>query len=78
MAAKTSSAPILQILPDYVAEVRRVADAKGVTYSVADGQAGATEFRFQRLNDDALFALLEDVPDEAYADRAITGDPWAP
>jgi hypothetical protein len=75
MAAKTSSAPILQIMPDYVAEVRRVADAKGMTYSVTEGQGGS-EFRFERLNDDALFALLEDVPDEAWADRAITGDPW--
>ncbi len=78
MAAKTSSAPILQILPDYVAEMRRVADAKGLSYTVVEGPGGASEFRLQRLNDDALFALLEDVPDEAYADRAITGDPWAP
>jgi hypothetical protein len=78
MAAKGSSAPILQILPDYVAEMRKVADGKGLTYTVVEGQAGSSEFRFQRLNDDALFALLEDVPDEAYADRAITGDPWAP
>jgi len=78
MTAKTSTVPVLQILPDYVAEMRKVADAKGLAYTVVEGQAGVSEFRFQRLNDDALFALLEDVPDEAYADRAITGDPWAP
>ena len=78
MASKDSSAPVLQILPDYVAEVRKVADAKSLTYTVVDGKDGVSEFRFQRLNDDALFTLLEDVPDEAYADRAITGDPWAP
>lgn len=78
MASKDSSAPVLQILPDYVAEVRKVADGKSLNYTVANGADGVSEFRFQRLNDDALFALLEDVPDEAYADRAITGDPWAP
>ena len=78
MASKSASAPVLQILPDYVAEMRKVADAKGLTYTVVDAEGGASEFRFQPLNDDALFALLEDVPDEAYADRAITGDPWAP
>jgi hypothetical protein len=78
MAAKSSPAPILQILPDHVAGMRKVADARGLTYTVVEGQNGVSEFRFQRLNDDALFALLEDVPDEAWADRAITGDPWAP
>jgi hypothetical protein len=77
MASKTSPAPILRILPDHVAAVRKVADARGLTYAVIEGQAGVSEFRFQRLNDDALFALLEDVPDEAWADRAIVGDPWA-
>ncbi len=77
MASKDASAPVLQILPDYVARVRKVADTKGLTYTVVDGADGGSEFRFQRLNDDTLFALLEDVPDEAYADRAITGDPWA-
>lgn len=78
MASKDLSAPVLQILPDYVAEVRKVAENQRLSFTVVDGQDGASEFRFQRLNDDALFALLEDVPDEAYADRAITGDPWAP
>ena len=77
MASKDSSAPVLQILPDYVAEVRKVAESQRLSFTVVDGADGAAEFRFQRLNDDALFALLEDVPDEAYADRAITGDPWA-
>jgi hypothetical protein len=77
MASKDSSAPVLQILPDYVARVRKVAETQRLSFTVSDGQDGAAEFRFQRLNDDALFALLEDVPDEAYADRAITGDPWA-
>ena len=78
MASKDSSAPVLQILPDYIVEVRKVAESKGLSFTVVDGADGVSEFRFQRLNDDALFALLEDVPDEAYADRAITGDPWAP
>ena len=78
MASKDSSAPVLRILPDYVAEVRKVAESQRLSFTVVDGADGAAEFRFQRLNDDALFALLEDVPDEAYADRAITGDPWAP
>ncbi|CAN5321958.1 hypothetical protein BH09PSE1_BH09PSE1_08460 [soil metagenome] len=78
MSSKKASPPIFLILPDHVAAVRRVADAQGLTYGVADaeGLAGVTEFRFQSMDDGALFALMEDIPDEAYASRAIVGDPW--
>lgn len=79
MASKTASSPVFHILPEHVAEVRRVADAQGLTYEVTDaqGQLGVSEFRFQAMSEGALFGLLEDVPDEAYASRAIVGDPWA-
>jgi len=79
MSSKKASPPVFQILPDHVAEVRRVADAQGLTYGVTDaeGNPGVMEFRFRSMDDEALFALMEDIPDEAYASQAIVADPWA-
>jgi hypothetical protein len=67
--------PVFHILTQKEADVRVIAEQLNLSCSITalEGRPEITEFRFEPMDDEQLYGLVNAIPLDAFAYRAVVG-----